>query len=164
MDLKKKPSPKPWIVGTRLIYLYLLMFRSGYELNVILISTDCPFVVPQKRRNKWRFRNVLWKSHQAEVKKGWEERVISDWDAVPTAGQHHEFKLERTQDEWERPVFVLATCAPKVLTVLSKCRVLGTPSVWPGKLQPTAEITILLPSHGTKTRQKHSGHGALLKT
>lgn len=128
MDLKKKPSPKPWMAETRLIYLYLLVFRSGYELNVILVSRDCPFVVPslpQKRRNKWRFRNVFWKSRQAEVKKGWEERFISDWDAVPTAGQHHEFKLERTRGEWKRPMFVLATCAPKILTVLPKCRVLG---------------------------------------
>lgn len=44
------------MAGNPLIYLYLLMFWFGYELNITLIFADCPFIVPmtlfQKQCNK----------------------------------------------------------------------------------------------------------------
>lgn len=92
------------------------------------------------------------------------EKASSIWDAVPAAGQYYEWKLERGQGEWKRPVFMLATHDPKILALLSKCGVLGMPSVWPGKSQPRIEITIILTSHGTKISQKHAGKGALLES
>lgn len=67
---------------------------------------------------------------------------------------------------WKRPMFVLdgATCDPKTWTLLSKCSVLGMPSVWPGKLQPRIGITVILPAHSAKFSQKHAGKAALLES
>lgn len=48
--------------------------------------------------------------------------------------------------------------------LLSKCSVLGMPSVWPGKLQPRIGITVILPAHSAKFSQKHAGKAALLES
>ena len=88
------------------------------------------------------------------MKGGW-ERCSARSRTAPQVGRS-------TQGEWRRPVFVLdgATWDPKTWILQSKCRVLGVPSAWPGKLQPRVGITIVLPAPSTKFRQKRTGKAA----
>lgn len=147
-------------------YLYLLMFRSGYELNVILGFTDSPFA------HHCLKKNVTNGGLETCNEKASRQRCgrLGAVGQYSWCGAHSRTEMQvkagkSAGGEWKRSVFVLdgATCDPKTQTLLSKCRVLCVPSVWPGLLQSMTGITIILPARSTEFSQKHTGKAAFLE-
>lgn len=152
------------MAGKFIIYLYLLMFWSGYELNVTLVfrlHSSCPSLT-QKRCDKERFGNVMEKHPgrgEGRVGRG----VMGVWDAVHSRAAAQLKAGRSAGGEWKSPVCV-GNLWPKIPDSAVKVQHPGHAMCLTRQITARGRNNHSIWTVSTKISQKHMSKGVLLET